>query len=87
MKTQGIRIGKTSLWLVYETLVFYKKGKLEESNSFLCYFNFLLPLQIPYGELLLDENDIPKIFKDENEAVVYASTYLKKRFEEKYKNL
>ncbi len=86
MKTKSIKIGMTRLWLVFETLVIYKENKLEESNAFLCYFNFSLPLQIPYGELILDENNIPKLFRDEGEAVIYASSYLKKRFKEKYRN-
>lgn len=79
METLSLKINDSPVWLVFEHLVFYKGKKLKESNAFLCYFNFALPISIPYGELVLDENDLPKLFIDKSEGLLYITDYLRKR--------
>lgn len=80
MESVPIKINETGIWLIHEKLVFYEKRKLKESDTFLCYFSFSLPINIPYGELILDENRVPKLFTDKAEAELFAIDYLKNRF-------
>lgn len=81
MVTVQLKINDKNVWLIFENLVFYKQKKLIESNNFLCYFCFSLPINLPYGELILDDNHIPKIFMYKTEAEEYALNYLKSKLE------
>ena len=72
MDSLSLKINNSTVWLVLEPLCFHKGGKLTESQLFVCYFSFRLPITIPYGEMILDSEGKPVIFKSKEDAELYA---------------
>lgn len=80
MRIRTIKLTNTTIWLALLPLIKYSPELelLETQNEFLCFFKFSEPNPFFFGELLSDENNIPLIFKSEEESVQYAINYLKK---------
>ncbi len=80
-KTELHEIGGYNVWLTYLPIYWHHKDRniIEESDDFLCYFNFNEPGLI-FGELILDENDKPKIFSSTDKISEFAAGYVKKKF-------
>jgi hypothetical protein len=79
-----VTFGALKIWLFIQQTHSYQNGdvkNLPEIQEFICYFKFSEPTVIVYGELIR-ENDSrhPKIFTSIEEAELYATGYLEKRF-------
>lgn len=79
MESLSLKINNTTAWLVLEPLCFYNGGKLTESQLFICYFSLKLPITIPYGEMILDGEGKPVIFKSKEDAELYALNNLRSK--------
>jgi hypothetical protein len=81
MKVSQININNTRVWLSIQQLYSFRgrDRSLTAEGSFLCYFNFSAPIFMMEGELILDENKLPKIFSTEDEISLHAMKYIKKR--------
>jgi hypothetical protein len=78
-----IKVSAQTFWLTFEPLVSYSsvKSKHHETGEFLCYFNPSLPLNVVYGEIVRDSTGRPKIFRDKEDAEIFAINYIKRRFQ------
>jgi hypothetical protein len=78
-----LTFGTITIWLYIQQLRVYKsndiKGLIEEPRC-ICYFKFAEPSFTILGELILDENNIPKIFRSAEEAEQFAREYIEKKF-------
>lgn len=89
IKVSHININRTKVWIIIQTLYFFQKGEREllEVSGFLCYYKFSDPFNFldgelinwSEGELILNEDQKPKIFLTDNEIELFASEYIRRR--------
>lgn len=79
MESIGLKINGNNVWLVLEPLCFFENKRLNESNKFICYYNYFVPITIPYGEIVMNENGSPAVFTNKQEAELYVINYLKNK--------
>ncbi len=79
----SFEINHTTVWIVIQRLYCSTNGtkKLIEANEFVCYFNFLPPSDIIFGELIRDEHQKPKLFTTPEQAEIFAIEYVRKKFD------
>jgi len=83
MESLSLKINNITVWLVLEPLCFYKEGKLTESQLFIGYFSLKLPITIPYGEMILDGEGKPVIFRSKDDVELYALNNLRPKLKVK----
>lgn len=91
IKVASFQISNTKVWITIQPLSYFKKETLELSNDtgFLCYFRFSDPfafqvgelVNFTEGELIMDENNKPKIFLSEEKIESFAKDYIQERLE------
>lgn len=79
MESIGLKINGNNVWLVLEPLCFFGVKRLVESGKFICYFNYSLPITLPYGEIVLGENGSPVVFTNKQDAELYVIDYLNRK--------
>lgn len=75
--------GSLRVWLYIQQLQVYKNNDIRNlmgEPRYICYFKFTEPTFAIFGELLVDENNLSKIFKSADEAEQFAKVYLEKKF-------
>jgi hypothetical protein len=77
-----IKIGNTSVWLDIQQLLDYNADDTEniiEIKQYICNYKFD-KFKIPHGVVIRDDNEGPILFDSVDEAVIYATDYIQKRF-------
>ena len=78
-----LTFGSITMWLYIQQLRGYKSNNiinLFDEPRHICYFKFTEPSFAVFGELIMDDNNIPKIFKSPEEAEQFARVYIEKKF-------
>ena len=78
MEIRTLEINGEPLWLVIDQFRVYVEANnsFVTTEKFICYFKLSEPNTLFFGELVKDENELPRLFNTPNDAEVFVMNLL-----------